>query len=331
MENPEAPLTSNAELTRVNDPSSVAPTYLSIVGTVDRDGHVEIQPGFVTQSPETSRWAADSGSNGLLVVECISDSGEVLSRHHLPVAPLCVYAGPAHGLGLFAAKIPFLEEVRGIRIQRFQKTLLELRRQDHPPRVRFDWKPASTMVGIASIKWSARWSDDTPVHFMLLYSFDDGREWQPLTLCSERKGVDINFDELPGGERCRLKILVSDGMNTSNAISPHFAVPRKGYRALIMMPADGSVFRAGHVACFMGQGVHIEERRAELDALEWTSSIDGGLGRGAFLETRLSPGLHEIGLIVGKGPERGMGHISITVSEGARPALRPSPGKNEDG
>jgi hypothetical protein len=124
----------------------------------------------------------------------------------------------------------------------------------------------------------------------------------------------VDFDLLPGGDRCRIGVLATDGVNTIVAESPSFAVPVKPCRAMILAPEDGSSFAIGELVLLQGQGYYLEEQQAETEELVWTSSQAGELGRGMTVEVKgLSPGLHRITLRAGTGERAGEASISIGI------------------
>jgi chitinase len=84
----------------------------------------------------------------------------------------------------------------------------------------------------------------------------------------------------------------------------------------VLAPMDGSTFSPGQTVQLIGQGYCYEEARPEREALYWTSSIDGELGRGPRVEVAsLSPGEHHITLVAGVEPHQGNETVTIWYGE----------------
>jgi uncharacterized protein YecE (DUF72 family) len=61
-----------------------------------------------------------------------------------------------------------------------------------------------------------------------------------------------------------------------------------------LAPADAATLPASRPTVLAAQAYHIEERRASLEEIHWSSSADGDLGTGGHLRVILSPGKHRI-------------------------------------
>jgi hypothetical protein len=90
-------------------------------------------------------------------------------------------------------------------------------------------------------------------------------------------GVDLDLDSRPGGERCRVCVYTSDAIHTIAAVSEPFALPVKHCVTTILGLEPGFTMPQGAVPGRLG--VWLEERRPKLDALFWSSSLAGALGR----------------------------------------------------
>jgi hypothetical protein len=212
-----------------------------------------------------------------------------------------------------ADKILFPEETRTLRFIRADTntTVHEITRPESQPQIQFDWDPPEEMVvdGRQVISWTAGHPEELPLQFLVFYSHTDGQTWQPANLPLEDRELELDFDQLPGGERCRVKVLATDGANTTEVESGTFRVAEKGLRATILAPEDGATFPLGQAIWLRGQGFHLEEQRPELEDLTWTSSIDGELGSGSVVEVGPSQGRHDITLRAGEHRAR----ISLKV------------------
>ena len=156
------------------------------------------------------------------------------------------------------------------------------------------------------MRWSAR-ADGTTAS--LAYSDDGGETWTPLSLPGTDEAITFDARGLPGGKRCLLELVASDGFHTTRSRSPEYQVEPKGWVLWILSPAAGATFRAGSPVLLAAQAFHLEERRPADDPIVWTSSRDGGLGEGAQVPATLSPGEHTItAAVAGASAE-----VSVTV------------------
>jgi hypothetical protein len=302
----------------MNTMSNEAPRYLTIAGVVTSENRLELQPSYLIDHGQNTSWGllAETDLAQVITVEVINGQGNLTLRAQILANPFCFYSEGSAGELFVATTIPFPEDARILRFLRLEKVIHEIVVPKVPPKVHLTWDLPERVAGRNIISWSAEHPEGLPLHSMVLYSHTNGDSWQPLSLSLEAKEMELDFDQLPGG-RCKVKVLVTDGVNTSVAESPTFSVPDKGYRAMILTPNDGASITSEDTVYLQGQGFHFEEQRPELEDLTWTSSLDGELGRGAIVGVRLSPGRHEITLAVGSGKQQRVAFLTINVTSPA--------------
>jgi hypothetical protein len=127
----------------------------------------------------------------------------------------------------------------------------------------------------------------------------------------------VDVEQLPGGERCRIRVRATNGVRSSEAVSPAFSVSVKACQAIIQQPIDGGTVAAE--VSLLGNGWYLEERQPELWALQWASDRDGPLGEGRGVFARLSPGEHVISLTAGTDKRAATASVRITVREQQSP------------
>jgi hypothetical protein len=143
-------------------------------------------------------------------------------------------------------------------------------------------------------------ADGDDVSATLLYSADD-EHWQ-VVAADLPPGAHTLHDEiarLPGAERGRFRLLVSDGVRTSVATDePIVRIPNRTPAVRIDAPARPLALPLGGLLRLAGDAVDPEDRSLPEDGLAWTSSIDGPLGHGRELAVDdLSAGRHRIQLV----------------------------------
>lgn len=270
--------------------------YLTVTGVLHPDNRLDLDPGFLT--PEPSQVFEDRDS--ALVAELFSDEGKLLLRYGLTFGQPCTDGAPFPDR-LVAAKVPFPRPTRTIRFLLDGVLIHELAVAREAPVVRLEWDPAGRTEGEQRVAWRGEHPGGRELRYMLSYSHDDGSTWQPLSLPIAETEHAVDFNRLPGGKRCRLRVLATDGVNTAAAVSEPFERRIQPCYAMILSPENNAAFARGEPVRLQGQGYYLEEREPEIEQLDWTSSQDGPLGRGAVLELRtLTQGSHEITLAAGR-------------------------------
>jgi hypothetical protein len=190
------------------------------------------------------------------------------------------------------------------------------------PKVHLTWEPQESVEGKQTITWIGKHSQDLLLHYLVRYTHN-GETWQPIGLGTEEPQQEIDFDKLPGSNQCKFVIVATDGVNTIEVESKSFRVPVKLCQAMILSPEDDATFASNEPVTLQGQGFYLEENRAETEALVWTSSKDGELGKGMILQvSKLSPGSHRIMLTAGTGERAGKATIKIRIGREAKPIIQ---------
>ena len=172
------------------------------------------------------------------------------------------------------------------------------------------------LTGTVTISWTVADGDGGPLTATLFYSADDGGTWNALAIDWSGNTFPLDALALPGSAQARLRVLVSDGVNTGQATTPAFQVQRKPPQAAITMPADGAVYAPGAPVALLGSAWDQEDGTLTGTALLWTDSVSGTLGTGEeLLLPGLAAGPHTITLIATDGD--GMtGTASVAIRVG---------------
>lgn len=284
--------------------------YLTVAGFLTDEGTLELEPGFLTDRAPTPTDVSQAAPDAL-IVESYNDDGELLHREALPTAPLCLDRADTFAWQLVQGTVPF---VRGTRLLRFVHQGRTLRERTVPidgPAVDMTWSPPPEAEGVEIVTWTAEHPGGNALAFLALYSAGSD-VWQPVSLILRENAVAVDFDALPGGDSCRIRVLASDGANTAVTESDEFAVARKGLEPLILQPDDGAILSAGPVL-LEGQALRWENDGPQAASLRWRSSIDGELGEGARIDAVLSAGVHDLTFSVNDGHVEREAFVSITA------------------
>ena len=290
-----------------------SPRYLRVIGRLTADNRLVLRPSYLSDRPRDSEPRRESG----LLAELFDDGGRLLLRHVLRLQPMCADGRP---LGSLAVRgwVPFPAATRVVRFSHEGLPLDEIRVSERGPELRLAWRPPQEPAGRERITWEASHPEGLPLQFFVRYTHTDGQRWLRLGWRTDTRMAEVDFGQLPGGDRCRLAIVATDGVNTTTAESSTFRVRVKPCRAMIFAPAEDEMTVVGAPVMLRGQGYYLEEARPETEALAWTSSRDGDLGRGTLLtwSPRVA-GEHRVTLAAGTGDRQDTTAIRILV-EAAR-------------
>lgn len=171
-----------------------------------------------------------------------------------------------------------------------------------------------SLAGLENITWSAADGDGDALSYDLLYSMDGGSSWQAIALGITANHYLWDTEQLGGSTRGRIKVIASDGFNATEDVSDNdFIIREKGPAVSIISPGNDAKFFNGRRIIFEGGGYDNEDGPLPDDALSWTSSRDGDLGKGETVSAdSLSPGSHVITLS-GKDSDGNSAVASISI------------------
>jgi hypothetical protein len=292
----------------VQDPVS-ATQYLTVTGVLHPDNRLDLDPGFLTSEPA---YAAEDPTSAL-VAELLDDQGKLLLRYRLPFGAPCTDGVAVHDR-LVGGKVPFPSSTRLIRFLLDNVPIHEVQVPRQSPIVNIRWDPKDSTDGEQKIAWTGEHPDGLRLTYLVSYSADNGRSWEAVGLPTSDAEQIVDFRRLPGGRRCRLRVLATDGVNNTAAMTPPFERATQPCYAMILSPDNDAEFQVGETIRLQGQGYYLEERQPELEMLDWTSSRSGSLGRGAIVEwPARSPGAHEITLSAGREGRVGTARVTVRI------------------
>jgi hypothetical protein len=106
----------------------------------------------------------------------------------------------------------------------------------------------------------------------------------------------VDVDRLPGGAAARIRLIVSDGINSTTADFGPFDIARKSdVAAAILSPAHDVVVPPGTLF-LEGLGTDVDDGTLTGSALAWWSDLAGDLGTGELIEVDLASGRHRVTL-----------------------------------
>jgi hypothetical protein len=284
------------------------PRHWIVLGMLLADNRFERRPGFVS---DVGAVAEDPKSP--LHCELLDAAGRVLLRAGIPLGEPCA-DGPNLSFRMASGVIPVPAGTAAARFVVGDVVVEEFQAPEGEPEVAFTALPDRGARGVVRVAWEAEHPSGAELTSALAFSSDDGKTWQPVGLPTSLRASELDLDGLPGGEGCRLCLKTTDGFHTVTTVSEAFALPIRSCLAMILAPEQGLRIESSSTLRLQGQGYWLEEQRPELEALRWSSSLDGPLGTGPVLEvTDLEPGSHEIVLEAGDGERVGRTSVEVEV------------------
>jgi hypothetical protein len=196
----------------------------------------------------------------------------------------------------FSVLIPWQPAIDRVVVKHASQELVSLSASAHAPVVTFD--PVSDVVSDTLFcSWTATDADGDDLTATLLLSTDNGQSWEGVAsgIPGDRFELDTTF--WPGTNQAKLRVLVSDGLHTSEALSNAFEVPQRGPVAFILAPENGASAMPGDPVFLRATGYDAEDGPLGDEAYAWASNRDGALGSGEeAVAEGLSAGMHTITL-----------------------------------
>ena len=172
--------------------------------------------------------------------------------------------------------------------------------------------------GVETIVWQATDADGDALTAALLYSTDGGMTWLPIAGGIVGGEFDVDAATLPGSETGRMRVVVTDGMNTvSDDSDADFSVAPKAPSVSILGPDAGNALFAGEAQRYRGKALDPQGNTLSLPDESYVWLLDGdAVGVGDVLDIHLVPGATELALRV--TDDRGLtgeATLSLNVSD----------------
>ncbi|MFC1711170.1 hypothetical protein ACFLZ1_01145 [Patescibacteria group bacterium] len=262
-------------------------------GWISKDSSVTLEPWYEFEAP-----AKDSVA-GTYSVEAVDFQGQVLASNGFDVSFILLSNPPTDtNVASFEVIVAYPVGTSAFRIKKGELVLAERDVSMNEPSVKIT-APAlgELVVGEYTITWESDDLDGDMLYHNVEYSHN-GEDWLVLDALIEENKLQYNFDNLPGGKKAQIQLLVTDGVNTTMVQSETFEVGYKKPDAFIERPTNGSSFEKGHTVMFYGSGYDPQDGSLNSsDELEWSSSKQGVIGKGGALALNtLSVGDHVITL-----------------------------------
>lgn len=266
-------------------PTSPVPS-LRVSGIIWTDDSIFIDPWYQIDqemmSPATGQYS----------IEAIDSSSQILVTQGFDVSFIALSNPPIDtDYGTFQTTMAFPASATAFRIKHGTTILAVVPVSPHPPTVTID----TPKPGEDTITWQANDLDGTALYHTVQYS-NNGDNWMTLAGGITETQLTTNFDHLPGGNYTQLRIITTDGINTTEATSGYFSVPVKPPNATIFYPNTNARLPYKGNTTLYGRAYDMQDKTINKNtSLIWYSNKDGLIGYGGLVNlSTLSLGQHVI-------------------------------------
>jgi hypothetical protein len=261
--------------------------FLLVSGLIHADDTVELDPWYrlsgtmIPSVLDGSGYSLElrSNDNTLLASYDFGVSFELLSDppQTLDVAP-------------FSFVIPYPASTAIILIKHGSSTIKIVTVSPHAPTVTVTSpNGGESWSGQKTITWTANDVDGGTLGYTIEYTPND-TDWYPIATGITTTNFIWDTSYSPGGTSARVRVIASDGINTSQDESNRtFRVTSKAPIASIVSPAEGVKVVSGSSVALSGVGSDLEDGQLEGTSLAWSSSLGGALGTGELLLVNTLP------------------------------------------
>lgn len=275
--------------------------FVRVRGRLSREWQVQWSPCLRTEKgprempPKNSRLKAQMETRATEVVkpedqyfvDFIDYKGNVL--HTGPTQPH--FFAKDQQWATFVARLPYHQQTQVVRLRRGERELGVLRVPTDRPCFTLLHPGEDACIdgsGVLHLHWCAH-DTDHPLTFFVRYSHN-GRDWCRPGVNLRANNYYLDLREMPGGERCVVQVLATNGYRTSYVQTRHFYVPTKLPEILLGETSGPLLF---------AQGFSREHGPISGSDIAWL--IDDGtvVQKGGTLDVRtLAGGIHRVSVQV---------------------------------
>lgn len=262
-------------------------------GWIGQDNSVTVEPWYHFTT------TLGTPTTGTYTIESVDAVSQTLASQGFEVSFLELSNPPREiDPAFFEAMVAFPAGTQAFHIKHNDTVLCVVPVSPNKPTITVTEPTSGQIVsGIYTTTWQSNDLDGDPLYHTVEYSHD-GQDWLTLASVITETWLATDFDTLPGGSQARIRVTVSDGINTAEATSAAFVVGNKPPEVFIESPSPGARYVWGTNVTLYGSAYDLQDGWLRSDAaLVWSSDLDGVLGSGEVLNLHsLSAGQHTITL-----------------------------------
>lgn len=245
--------------------------YLTVSGVIYTDGSVKFFPFYQLTFPSGSHDQPGTGEYRLEIQDASEQS--LFNRYFSPDSEAPGFITEEI---YFHELVPFPEGAARLVLWHNETKLGEVVATSSAPEISIQTPlDGLDLSGPFTVEWSASDADTDPLHYSIEYSPDGGVSWSVLAVHYTETSISLNADRMRGTQQGVIRVLASDGFNTSSDTSNgYFTIGNKPPMVFIREPIDGASIRPGLPINLIGLATDREDGPLADSALLWT--LDGG-------------------------------------------------------
>ena len=278
----------------VQEPSPSGSLFLVGSGVVTPQD-VSLNRGFFLLGADSV--APRTPEAGPYAFELLDARGNVLSS--LPFLPEEESNHAPGDAGRFHLTIPWIDTARGYQFKYEGAVILSQMADPHIPSVGEITSNGGSQwpnTGTITLDWKPTYLGSHSLQYLVQYSRDSGVSWSMLAINLGQPTLAVDAALLPGSPNAQIRVYVTDGFNTGEAVSDLFTVNDKPPEVHIGWAEDGAQVAASDPVILNGAATDAQDGPISGSDLHW--SVDGSpLAEGDTLVTStLNAGNHVISL-----------------------------------
>ena len=289
----------NAITARFGTPpqTQVGGNYLLVSGSIDLNADIAT---FDPIYPTSTAVPATNSTSDYAMQIFDSHQSLLLTIPFLPAIPHPDWPAPDTGTnGQFFVWVPFVPDIHSIKVLHGTKVIGSVTAPSHSPMIQLNYpKGGETFSNQAfNVEWTASDVDSNALSYEVEFSPNGGTNWQVLTIDWPTNSYPVNPANLAGTTNGVIRVIASDGFNSSFAQSRPFTVATQPPSVIIEQPGNNSVFTANQEIHFIAEASDLQDGQLSGTNLIWNSSVNGFLGVGpdlVLLPANLKEGMHFI-------------------------------------
>jgi len=259
-------------------------------GWISREESVSFDPWYSFESTFTQSTVGDYS------IEAVSADESVLATQNFDIS-FTDFSNPPifHERAPFSLLVPFPIGTIRFDIRHSGIKIGSLEVNPGIPSVNIT-SPSSGDSWSTGSEQTIRWDGiaDGSIYYTVFYTAD-GVNFQILGSDLIGNSLVVNTEFLPGSQTSQIKILATDGINTTEDFSDgFFQVEGKSPLAKVYNPLNNEQIPYGISALLDGTGYDLEDGIISGDNISWSSDKDGFLGTGPNILVDLSYGCHTL-------------------------------------
>ncbi|MBI3417100.1 MAG: hypothetical protein HY043_17550, partial [Verrucomicrobia bacterium] len=235
----------------------------------------------------------------------------------------------ANSVEAFVELIPFHPETRHLELLNGNQVIASQVVSAHAPSISLAVPVVNEPQHTLQLNWTAADEDGDSLVFLVQYSANDGATWQGLRLDYPDLSLTVDTRSLTGSTQARVRVIASDGINSTVATSDRFALAKHAPEIFIGGVQEDERLAFGSAANLIGVAVDAEDGKLSGERIVW--QIAGGTpsnGTGGEIPlANLAPGSYvatftatDVDQMIGSATRR-FEILALTVPYGLAPEL----------